>query len=106
MRLRELEQENELLRQELAATLEALIEARGMPDRDEVVSFIIKVPAQRGWHRWTKATYRSEAEAKAAALVAADNHSRARIVERRAFVREKIVATVTADAQTLSGDDR
>jgi hypothetical protein len=90
--------ENAALRQELAATVEALIEARAqIPDQDEVVTYHVRVPAQRGWHRWKKdAIYGTEEAAREAAQLAAASHSKARIVERRSLIRERLLETVTA----------
>lgn len=107
-RLSDLERDNEALRQELAAMTDALIEARGVPSHDERISFIVKVPAQRGWHRWTKDYYHTLVEAKEAAGKAAGYHSRARIVERRSFIRERVIETIDAasaiDSPVPQGD--
>jgi hypothetical protein len=92
--------EIDALRQELAATTEALVEARErIPDQDESVTYHVKIPAQRGWHRWKKNSfYGTEEAAREAARLAAAAHSKARIVERRSFIRERLLETVTAQA--------
>jgi hypothetical protein len=90
-------QENETLRRELAETVDALLELRAETSggRDEVVTFVVKVPAQAGWHRWKKdAGYRTEEDARVAAAEAAKYHSRARIVERRSLIRERVIDTI------------
>lgn len=95
----QLELDCEALRQELRLTLDALLALRARlaaEDRDELVIYFVKVPAQRGWHRWKKEVYRSAADAIEAAKVAAVSHSRARVVERRSLVRERIIHTASA----------
>jgi hypothetical protein len=58
---------------------------------DENAYFIVKVPAQHGWKAYGKKSYASRTEAEIAAANAAAHHGKARVIERRVLIQERIV---------------